>query len=118
MDRQGYDIKIDQESDKRIFDDPNFDESEFAQAELLPRLKVIQEMCAERGIPLLFVIDIKRSEEDGESAVGMIAPGQRTSPRMRLFETLIEDEAAVARLGALAAMANLAGMLTKGRPAK
>lgn len=118
MEREGYKIEIEPEAGKRIFDSPNFDESEFAQAELLPRLKKIQGMCAERGIPLLFVIDIKRSEEGGESVAGVISPGVRCSPRMRLFETLVENEAAVERLGALAAMANLACMLTKGRPAK
>lgn len=118
MEREGYKIEIEPEADKRIFDNPNFDESEFAQNELLPRLKEIQGMCAERGIPLLFVIDIKCSKEGGESFAGVISPGSRTSPRMRLFETLVEDEAAVARLGALAAVANLADMLTKGRPAK
>ncbi len=98
--------------------DPHFDESEFAEKELIPQLQEIARKCAERGIPLAYLCESRRDETGTKIAVCVNIPGARTSERLRLIGTVLTDEKACARMGILAGIAKMADVLTKGRPAK
>ena len=118
MNEKSIEIEIGDKPEEPRIINPYFDESEYVQKELAPRLKEIAMECAARKIPFVYSLELKCDETHTEAINSLILPGRRASDRLRLIKTILEDQEAVTRMGILAGALSFAEILAKGRPAK
>lgn len=75
-----------------IISEAKFDETEFYQKEIEPRITELAKLCQGKKIPFFSVTEYSRDDKNTTSRVIGNLPGVRSSGQIRLMMKLTEDE--------------------------
>lgn len=75
-----------------IITEAKFDETEFYQKEIEPRIMELTKLCKGKEIPFFSMIEFSRDDKNTTSRVIGNLPGARSSGQIRLIMKFTEDE--------------------------